>query len=95
MSKERESVGVDRTPRTRDELTALLRERQAGWEYLLYAGSLLINQISLEDEYRDHLLRYVPLTADGRTTRRCCRDLANPDGVSRCRSSRCRNNASF
>lgn len=53
-----------RTPRTQDEVAALLRERPAFWEYRLYAAYLLAAMTELDDEYRDHLLRYAPLSGE-------------------------------
>lgn len=41
-------------------MTALLRERPPGWEYLLYAGELLRERQRLEYKYLDDLLRYSP-----------------------------------
>ena len=64
MSKELESSEFSRTPRSSDERTALLRERPGAWEYLLFAGSLLMRREELEDDYHDHQLRYVALEGD-------------------------------
>ena len=47
-----------RTPRTLTELSALLTSRPAGWEYLLYAGSLYVQMNDLESKYRDHEVGY-------------------------------------
>ncbi len=52
------------TPRTRDTLAVVRRERPDGWEYLLYAGVLFLGMRDLEGSYRDHLLRYAALTGD-------------------------------
>ena len=53
-----------RTPRTRDGLAVVRRERPDGWEYLLYAGVLFLGMRDLEGSYRDHRLRYAALTGD-------------------------------
>ena len=53
-----------RTPRTPDGLAVVRRERPDGWEYLLYAGVLFLGMRDLEGSYRDHQLRYAPLTGD-------------------------------
>lgn len=53
-----------KTPTTPDEFTTILREEPDGWEYLLYAGKLLVGMRDLEDEYRDHLIGYAPLTGE-------------------------------
>jgi hypothetical protein len=42
-----------RTPRDRDELAAIERERPEGWEYLLFAGALLVGRDDSEAGYRD------------------------------------------
>jgi hypothetical protein len=49
-----ESVAVDRVPRTPEEVATLLRGRQDGWEYLLFAAILLRELDALEPKYRDH-----------------------------------------
>lgn len=53
-----------RAPRTNDEISALLREEPDSWEYLLYAGAMLIARVDLEEQYRDHLIGYAPLEGD-------------------------------
>lgn len=53
-----------RTPRTDDELAALLRERPPIWEYLYYAGVLLAERSRLEPTYRDEVVRYTPLEGE-------------------------------
>jgi hypothetical protein len=44
-----------RTPRDREELAAIQRERPEGWEYLLFAGALLVGRDDSEAEYHDRL----------------------------------------
>lgn len=44
----------DRVPRTLDEKRALLIARPAGWEFLLFAGVLLLEKESLEMKWHDH-----------------------------------------
>jgi hypothetical protein len=56
------------TPRTRDEVLVLLRERPALWEHLLYAAELRLSAEVMEPRYRDEVLRYAPL--DGPTLAR-------------------------
>lgn len=53
-----------KTPTKPDEFISLLREQPDGWEYLLYAGKLQVGMQNLEDEYRDHLIGYAPLTGE-------------------------------
>ena len=53
-----------RTPRTRDGLAVVRRERPGGWEYLLYAGIMFLGMRDLESSYRDHRFRYATLTGD-------------------------------
>lgn len=53
-----------RVPRTKDEISALVREEPDGWEYFLYAGAMLIARDDLEEQYRDHLIGYAPLEGD-------------------------------
>ena len=50
-----------KVPRTSESLATVLGERPAGWEYLLYAGTLKQNIKELESKYRDHLLEYAPM----------------------------------
>lgn len=50
-------------PRTAIDLELLLAERPLGWEYFLYAGSLLVELDRLEHKYRDHELRYAASTS--------------------------------
>lgn len=64
MSEETGPRQPTRSPRSDDDMTALLRERPDGWEYLLYGGSLLLLRDAHEGEYRDHLLRYAPLEGE-------------------------------
>ena len=47
-----------KSPQTPGETAQLLRERPAGWEYLLFAGTLAQGVRSLEGKYRDHELRF-------------------------------------
>jgi hypothetical protein len=47
------------TPRDAEAVSSLLRDRPDGWEYLLYAGTMLVERDACEDVYRDHLLRHV------------------------------------
>ena len=42
-----------RTPRDDTELTALERDRPEGWEYLLFAGALLVGRTKHEAAYHD------------------------------------------
>lgn len=51
-----------RTPRTPEEMAELLGRRPPGWEYLMYAGALLLGRNALEERYRDHLLGYARRT---------------------------------
>lgn len=57
-----ESEATGRCPRTRDEISALLTIKPAGWEYLLYGGVLYVERADLEEEYQDHLLAYSELS---------------------------------
>jgi hypothetical protein len=50
-----------RTPVNADSVSALLREKPLGWEYLLYTAVVWQGCHELEDKYRDHFLRYAPL----------------------------------
>jgi hypothetical protein len=47
-------------PRNDDEVGQLLSERPQGWEYMLYAGALVIGIERLEVKYNDYALGYAP-----------------------------------
>lgn len=47
-------------PQSDAGIEQLLTSRCAGWEYLLYAGALVIGIDSLEPRYGDYLLSYAP-----------------------------------
>ena len=47
-----------RTPRSREHIEQLLREKPVGWEYLLYAGTFRVGVESRGLKYRDHELRF-------------------------------------
>lgn len=48
----------DRSPRGQKEIAAVMAEQPPAWEYLSMAGLLLEERDSLDDRYRDHLLKY-------------------------------------
>jgi hypothetical protein len=50
-----------RTPVNANSVSSLLREKPAGWEYLLYTAVVWQGWHQLENKYRDHFLRYAPL----------------------------------
>lgn len=47
-----------RVPRTASEVSDLVAERPAGWEYLLFGAILLDGNQKLDGKYRDHLIGY-------------------------------------
>lgn len=53
-----------KTPRLRDEIEHVLRDRPEGWEYLLWAGTLNVEMQGLQDKYLDHEVGYAPPTGD-------------------------------
>jgi hypothetical protein len=53
MTEDRPPSPVPRTP---EELAAVVRDRPLAWEYLLFAGILLIGKQDLELRWRDHRL---------------------------------------
>jgi len=55
---------IDRVPRTEIERQQVLLERPHGWEALYLAGQLLHEKNAAEPKYRDHVMRYAPLTGE-------------------------------
>lgn len=53
-----------KVPRNADALRTLLRTKPAAWEYLLYGGLLWQRFDSLEDKFRDTMLRFAPLSSN-------------------------------
>ncbi|WP_394616739.1 TIR domain-containing protein [Lentzea sp. JNUCC 0626] len=49
------------TPVDANSIAALLREKPAGWKYLLYTAVIWQGWNGLEGKYRDHFRRYAPL----------------------------------
>jgi hypothetical protein len=49
-------------PRTDEEVATLLTVKPPGWEYLLYAGSLLLGVQRLEQRHSDYMIGYAPRT---------------------------------
>lgn len=47
-------------PRTPEELSRIISERPRGWEYLLFAGALILELEPLESRYEDYKLGYAP-----------------------------------
>lgn len=47
-------------PRTEEQLSHVLAERPRGWEYLLFAGALILELEPLESRYEDYRLEYAP-----------------------------------
>jgi hypothetical protein len=48
----------NRSPRTEAEIADVLARKPKGWEYLSFAGYLLVGRARVEPLYRDHELRY-------------------------------------
>lgn len=48
----------DRTPRTAAEVEQVLAARPPGWEYLYFAGILLLERNAAEDQFLDHEMGY-------------------------------------
>lgn len=55
------------TPRTDDELVAVLRNREGPWEYLTLFGVLYTERIKHLDVYRDDRIRFAPAIGDDLT----------------------------
>ncbi|MCP2204576.1 TIR domain-containing protein [Lentzea flava] len=55
------SAFTPQTPVNAESVSALLRERPLGWEYLLYTAVVWQGWRDLEGKYRDHFHRYAPL----------------------------------
>lgn len=53
-----------KVPRTEAELATVADKRPVGWEYLLFAGNLLIGRAALEPKYHDHEMRVGVPTAE-------------------------------
>jgi hypothetical protein len=47
-------------PSTDEELSRIISEQPIGWEYLLFAGALVLELARLETRYEDYKLRYAP-----------------------------------
>jgi hypothetical protein len=47
-------------PRTEEQLSYVLAERPPGWEYLVFAGALILELEPLESRYEDYKLGYAP-----------------------------------
>jgi hypothetical protein len=47
-------------PRTEEQLNLLIAERPRGWEYLLFAGALILELEQFESRYEDYKLEYAP-----------------------------------
>lgn len=47
-------------PRTRGQLDKVASDRPLAWEYLLFAGALIVEMGELDSRYRDYLLGYAP-----------------------------------
>lgn len=55
------SAFTHQTPINAESVSALLREKPLGWEYLLYTAVVWQGWRELESKYRDHFHRYAPL----------------------------------
>jgi hypothetical protein len=49
-----------RVPRTQEHLSLLISDKPNAWEYLLFAGALIIEMEPLESRYADYKLGYTP-----------------------------------
>jgi hypothetical protein len=58
LTKVTVSPPVERTPRTPEEEALLLSSRPDGWEYLLFASTLLRERNALDPSWHDHELGY-------------------------------------
>jgi hypothetical protein len=47
-------------PRTEEDLSVLIADRPGGWEFLLFAGALILELERLESRYEDYKLGYAP-----------------------------------
>lgn len=59
-----QSAVLTRVPRTEAERQQMLLVRPAYWEFLHFAGRLLYERDSVEAKYRDHELRYAPMSGE-------------------------------
>jgi hypothetical protein len=46
--------------RTKIQLDTIIKDRPLGWEYLLFAGALIVEMEALDARYRDYLIGYAP-----------------------------------
>ena len=55
-----DSSRVDAVPCTQEELDRLVKDRPLAWEYLLFAGALIVEMEAFDARYRDYLIGYAP-----------------------------------
>lgn len=55
-----ESLSVNAVPRTQEQLDRMIKDRPLAWEYLLFAGALIVETEALDALYRDYLIGYAP-----------------------------------